>query len=209
MNLGLHSLPLFALAVFVLNATPGVDVLYTVSRTLAGGWRLGLAAALGISAGCLVHTLLAASGLAAMLAAAPGAFDAIKWAGAGYLVWLGLQLLRAAWRGDAGAAPTGAAGFAATLRQGFVSNVLNPKVVLFFLAFLPQFITPAAPHKSLAFVALGLWFVVQSFVFLLALIALVRVAQQHAPGARWARPAQAVGGLLFIGLAARLAGARA
>ena len=97
-GLGLHSLPLFALAVLVLNATPGVDMLLTVGRTLAGGPRAGLAAAAGITAGSVVHVLAAAFGLAALLAVSSTAFMAIKWAGAAYLLWLAAGMLRAAWR---------------------------------------------------------------------------------------------------------------
>jgi threonine/homoserine/homoserine lactone efflux protein len=84
--------------VFVLNATPGVDFLLTVSRTLQGGARAGVAAVAGINAGCVVHALAAAFGLAALLAAIPGAFQIIQWAGAAYLVWLGIGMLRQAWR---------------------------------------------------------------------------------------------------------------
>src|SRR5574343_982641 len=97
--LGLHSPALFALSVLLLNATPGVDLLFVAGRTLASGWRQGLAAAAGISAGCVVHALLAAFGLAALLAVSPWAFTALKLAGAAYLLWLGWGLLAEAWKG--------------------------------------------------------------------------------------------------------------
>ncbi|MEP7283957.1 MAG: LysE family transporter, partial [Rubrivivax sp.] len=93
---GPHELGLFMFAVVVLNATPGVDLLLTVSRTLAGGARAGAAAALGITVGCAGHVLAAAFGLAALLATAPQAFTAIKWAGAAYLLWLAAALARRA-----------------------------------------------------------------------------------------------------------------
>src|SRR6185295_8923652 len=159
-TLGIHDLALFTLTVFVLNATPGVDMLYTVSRTLTGGSRAGLAATLGVCSGCVVHTLAAAFGLAALMAVSAWAFSLVKWAGAAYLVWLGIGMLREAWRGSAGPAsvlPLAQAPLVAVYRQGILTNVLNPKVALFFLAFLPQFISPDAEHKTLAFLALGAW----------------------------------------------------
>jgi threonine/homoserine/homoserine lactone efflux protein len=198
----------FAGAVFVLNATPGVDFLLTVTRTLQGGARAGVAAALGISAGCVVHALAAAFGLAALLALHPGAFRVIQWVGAAYLAWLGLGLLRQARRGaarDAVAGTTVAARSGWTeFRTGLLTNVLNPKVALFFLAFLPQFVPAASPSKTASFLLLGLWFVVQGTVFLLSLVA---VCVQL--GCLRARPAlqravQAVGGVLFLALALRL-----
>ena len=97
----LQQLPLFMAAVLLLNATPGVDLLLTVSRTAQSGVRAGIMAALGINAGCALHALAAAFGLAALLAWSATAFTALKWAGAAYLLWLGLGMLRSAWRGPA------------------------------------------------------------------------------------------------------------
>ena len=144
---------LFMLAVLVLNATPGVDLLLTVSRTLRGGARAGLATALGINAGCVVHALAAALGLAALLAAWPLAFSLIQWAGAAYLLWLGLGMWRNAWRGaaterDAPAALKPQRPWLADFRTGLLTNLLNPKVGLFFVAFFPQFIAPQSAHQA-------------------------------------------------------------
>ncbi len=205
---GAPELAVFATAVLVLNATPGVDFVLTVGRTLQGGARAGVAAALGINAGCVVHALAAAFGLAALLALYPAAFQAIQWAGAAYLVWLGLGLLKQALRpaagavAEAGAVPARA--WAADFRTGLLTNVLNPKVAFFFLAFLPQFVPAGSPHKTLSFLLLGVWFVAQSTVFLLLLVVLAaRLARLQAPGpAR--RLLQALGGVLFIALAVRL-----
>jgi threonine/homoserine/homoserine lactone efflux protein len=212
---GTHDLWLFAITVLVLNATPGVDLMFTLTRTLQHGVRSGFAAALGINAGCVVHTLAAAFGLAAVLAASATAFNAVKWAGAAYLVWLAWGMLRMAWRGSpaqhdkaatarsAAAAPLPS--LAATFRQGLLTNALNPKVALFFLALLPQFIAADAPGKTGAFLFLGAWFIVQSTVFLLLFVLLV------APLRRWDAPAAVQRGLfaggaaLFTALAARLA----
>lgn len=205
---GPQELLLFMSAVFVLNATPGVDFLLTVSRTLQAGARAGTAAALGISAGCVVHALAAAFGLAALLALHPGAFLLIQWVGAGYLAWLGLGLLRQAWRGpgiDAPSAPASAARSDwAEFRTGLLTNVLNPKVALFFLAFLPQFVPADSPSKTVSFLLLGGWFVLQGTVFLLGLVAVCAQLGRLRTQSSLRRAAQALGGLLFLALALRL-----
>ena len=198
----------FATAVLVLNATPGVDFLLTVSRTLQGGARAGVAAALGVNAGCVVHALAAAFGLATLLALVPAAFQAIQWAGAAYLIWLGVGLLRQARRGGAG--PAAAAGtvpartWLADFRVGLLTNVLNPKVAFFFLAFLPQFVPAQSPHKTLSFLLLGGWFVVQGFLFLMLLVALAARLARLGTSGRVRRVLNGVGGLLFVALALRL-----
>jgi threonine/homoserine/homoserine lactone efflux protein len=196
----------FAAAVFVLNATPGVDFALTVGRTLQAGARAGVAAALGITAGCVVHALAAAFGLAALLALHPAAFTALQWAGAGYLVWLGLQMLRSAWRGGAAAAlPLAAPRSAgAEFRTGLATNVLNPKVALFFLAFLPPFVPADSTSKTLSFLLLGGWFVLQGGLFLLLLVALAARLKRLGASGPVRRGLEALGGLVFIGLALRL-----
>ena len=206
---GTHDLALFAVTVLVINATPGVDLVFTLVSTLTGGVRAGLAAAAGIAAGCVVHTLAATFGLAALLMASGAAFNAVKWAGAAYLLWLAVGMLRQARRGGAApeATPTGATVLSAgaLFRQGFLTNVLNPKVALFFLALLPQFITSQAANKSAAFLFLGTWFVVQGFAFLAAFVLLVAPLRRWQPAAWTRRALHGVGGALFVGLAVRLA----
>jgi threonine/homoserine/homoserine lactone efflux protein len=201
-------LGVFAAAVFVLNATPGVDFLLTVSRTLQGGVRAGVAAALGISAGCVVHALAAAFGLAALLALHPGAFRLIQWAGAAYLVWLGLGMLRQALRRGAADAPLAAKQLARPgwieFRTGLLTNVLNPKVALFFLAFLPQFVPAASPSKTLSFLLLGAWFVAQGTLFLLGLVALAAQLGRLRANPALQRALNGLGGVLFIALAVRI-----
>ncbi len=211
---GVHDLALFALAVLIVNATPGVDMAFTLLATLKGGVRAGLAAAAGIASGCIVHTLAAAFGLAALLAASATAFSVVKWAGALYLLWLAFGMLRAGLRSAPATAPTatpaataGALPRSATtlFRQGLTTNVLNPKVALFFLALLPQFIDADAPSKTLAFLFLGAWFIVQGYAFLAAFVLLV-APLRHVP----ARPGVAralhfAGAGMFALLAARLA----
>jgi threonine/homoserine/homoserine lactone efflux protein len=199
---------LFACSVFVLNATPGVDFVLTVSRTLQGGVRAGVAAALGISAGCVVHALAAASGLAALLALHPAAFRLVQWAGAAYLVWLGIGLLRQAWRAQAAGADDGVRKAARSdwseFRTGLLTNVLNPKVALFFLAFLPQFVPAGSPSQTASFLLLGAWFVAQGTLFLLALVAVAaRLGRlQASPGVQ--RGLNILGGGMFLALAWRI-----
>jgi threonine/homoserine/homoserine lactone efflux protein len=197
---------LFALAVLLLNATPGVDLLLVLARTLQRGARAGLAAAAGISLGCVVHALAAAFGLAALLALEPAAFAALKWAGAAYLAWLALGMARSAWRGvpAAGAAAPTELRLWQELRSGFLTNVLNPKVALFFLAFLPQFIGPGAADQRLAFLALGAWFVLQSTVFLLAWVALLTRLRRLPARPGLGRALNALGAGLFGALALRV-----
>lgn len=206
--LGTQDLALFIVTGLVLNATPGVDMAYTVTRTLQHGSRGGIAAALGIGAGCAVHAVAAALGLAALLATSAWAFDAIKWVGATYLLWLAWSMLRVALQPAPGAAmPAAAPSLPATqiFLQGMLTNVLNPKVALFFLALLPQFIRADAPSKPLTFLFLGAVFIVNGTVFLLLLVAAAQRMRRTGarPGVR--RALNAAGAALFTGLAARLA----
>ncbi|MBR8312446.1 LysE family translocator [Burkholderia dolosa] len=167
--LGITHFGFFLLAVFLLNVTPGPDTAYIVGRSVAQGRGAGLMSALGISAGCCVHALACAFGLTALLAASAAAFTVIKLVGAAYLIYLGVRMIVAKHTD----APTGAgatqAAPAKPLRQlflqGFWTNVLNPKVVLFFVSFFPQFVSADSPHKALAFLTLGAVFVVMSTIW--------------------------------------------
>ncbi len=162
----LESLLLFCAAGLLLNLTPGPDVLYIVSSALRGGARAGVVAALGITAGCFVHIVAATVGVSALLAASGMAFTVLKWLGAAYLVFVGARLVflidKNAIKLEAARAvfmrATGQNDYKSIFLRGFWTNALNPKVALFFLAFLPQFIAPTVEHKSLAFLGLGLLF---------------------------------------------------
>ncbi len=136
------TLALFVAASLALTLTPGPAVLYIVARSVEGGRPAGLASALGVGAGGLVHATLAAVGLSALLASSAAAFAVVKWLGAAYLIWLGLQRLLAR---DEEEAPTAVepARLSRVFLQGAIVDVLNPKVALFFLAFLPQFVDPS------------------------------------------------------------------
>ncbi|KQV86060.1 LysE family translocator [Pelomonas sp. Root1237] len=204
--LGTHDLALFAATVFVLNATPGVDMAYTVASTLRGGWRQGVAAAVGIMAGCVLHSLAAAFGLAALLATSAEAFTVVKLVGAAYLLYVAWGMARAGLRPASAAAEVSAPqSLWRTARQGFFTNALNPKVALFFLALLPQFIAADASNKTLAFLFLGGWFIAQGLLFLLALIVLVAPLRRSRPRPWLGRGLNLGGAGLFTVLAAKLA----
>lgn len=151
----------FLAAGILLNLTPGADVLFATASGLRGGWRAGVAAAAGVSLGTLAHAALAAAGLAALIAATPQALLAIRWLGAAYLVWLAWKSWTAGplHQGTGGAATLGQA-----VRQGFLTNLLNPKVALFVLAFLPQFANPAAGPVGPQILALGALFATTGLV---------------------------------------------
>lgn len=161
---------LFVAAGILLNLTPGPDVLYIVSNALRKGARAGVVAALGINAGCFVHIFAAAVGVSALLAASATAFTMLKWAGAAYLVWVGVRLVfakAAPQRWDSpDVSPPACEGrdLWGVFRGGFLTNALNPKVAIFFLAFVPQFIAPHTEHQALAFLALGTLFNINSVV---------------------------------------------
>jgi len=202
--LGTHDLGLFIASGLLLNMTPGPDSLLIMARGATQGFRAGSAAALGIGAGTCVHILAAALGLSALLSASAAAFTVVKLLGAAYLVYLGIGLLfkRAAPepRGEAGRgadasataeAPVLPAPPLAPLRrvfaQGFLTNVLNPKVGLFFLAFVPQFISADAPSKAAAFLFLGAVFNVNGMLWCHLLAWTSATAGARARGRGWAR----------------------
>lgn len=168
--LGITGFTLFVAAVMLLNVTPGPDTAYIVGRSVAQGRGAGVVSALGISAGCVVHTLACAFGLTALLAASATAFTIVKFAGAIYLIYLGVRLLFVRPSEEAGKTEQASVRSAPkSLRQlftqGFVTNVLNPKVVLFFVSFFPQFVAADSPNKVVTFLALGSVFVLMSTVW--------------------------------------------
>jgi threonine/homoserine/homoserine lactone efflux protein len=155
--LGTHDLTTFLLASFLLWITPGPDTMYILARSIAQGMRAGALSALGIGCGILIHTALAAFGLSALLATSAAAFQVVKLAGAGYLIYLGVQALRKP--GKLATPEVEAADPGRIFRQGVLTNALNPKVAIFFLAFLPQFVVPTAGLGPLPFLLLGGLFV--------------------------------------------------
>ena len=213
---GIHDLGLFIAAGLLLNITPGPDMLYVIGTSTARGTRAGVMGALGIGAGCLVHVTLAAIGLSAMLAASSWAFSVVKYVGAAYLLYMGGRMLWTSWRGrgiataDSAASPVASGSQRNVFWQGFVINVFNPKVALFFLAFLPQFIDAGSPSKTWAFALLGLVFTINGTI-VTAAVAFVagRLSRAFAQGSRSGRWIDRVVGAMFVALGLRLALGRA
>lgn len=154
----------FLAAAMLITISPGPDNMMVLGTGISKGRLRGMAFGLGCALGCLSHTLLATIGVSALIAASPIAFTALKVAGGLYLVWLGVQALRS--RGGARAASAGGAGdsLSSLFAKGLLANAINPKVVLFFLSFLPQFVVPAHGHANLQTAALGLIFTAQAAV---------------------------------------------
>jgi threonine/homoserine/homoserine lactone efflux protein len=208
--LGIHHYWLFIATAIVLILTPGQDTFFILGRSLSSGRSAGIAAALGITAGSVIHTILAALGLSALLATSPYAFMAVKFAGAAYLFFIGVKSLASRATGLPGAG--GAAdrdGRWPAFRQGIISNVLNPKVALFFLALMPQFIDAHSASKVAAFLLLGCTFVSLGVVWCCVLA----IGAAKLRGAFLRRPSIAtwlnrVAGAMFIALGLRLATAR-
>jgi threonine/homoserine/homoserine lactone efflux protein len=203
----------FIVSGWLLNLTPGPDVLYILSHAMLTGLRAGVVAALGIVAGCFVHVVAAALGVSALLATSATAFVVLKWVGAAYLVWMGVRMLLArkgatapALVADRATVPPVAIPLRQVFLRGFLTNVLNPKVALFFLAFVPQFIAPQATDKVWIFLMLGLLFNLNSLPINLGYAWLgsfaVRRVQSVQRGMRWLDRAA---GLLFIGFGVKLA----
>ena len=203
---GIHNYWLFIASGLLLNITPGQDTLYIVGRSLSQGRRAGVLSVLGISTGCLVHTLAAAFGLSAVLAASSEAFMVVKLIGAAYLVYLGFQMIL----GRASAPRQLTTGQPARgwmiYRQGILTNVLNPKVALFFLAFLPQFIELRSNTKVMAFLILGLTFIFNGTIWCMLVVwfssAFSQRLRQRRSMESWLKRAA---GALFVGLGLKIA----
>jgi threonine/homoserine/homoserine lactone efflux protein len=206
---GIHDLWLFVAAGLLLNVTPGPDMAYIAARGAAGGFRAGAAATLGITAGCIVHTRAAATGLSLLLATSAAAFTVVKWCGSAYLAYAGVRLLLGAMRRGEPVGAVVATPSASTVRifrEALVINVFNPKVALFFLAFVPQFIDASAARPALAFVFLGTLFNVNSlFVNLPVAWLAAQAGRRGRANRRLVRAMHGAVGALFVVLAVRLA----
>ncbi len=149
-----YDISLFLLAAVVIAAVPGPGIFYVAAKTLSGGRRAGIASTFGTALGGLVHVVAGGIGVSAIILASAQLFTMLKLAGALYLIWLGIRTIREA--GHLPTEPTGAIGFKRAFREGIVVEALNPKTAAFFLAFIPQFLEPAAGHAALQFMTLGL-----------------------------------------------------
>ncbi|HYJ40173.1 MAG TPA: LysE family translocator [Steroidobacteraceae bacterium] len=207
--LGIHNYWLFIATAILLVITPGQDTFFILGRSLAGGRSEGISAALGITAGSVIHTFAAALGLSALLATSPYAFMAVKFAGAAYLIYIGVRALLSRASGLPGDEVRSDSGRWPAFRQGIFSNLLNPKVALFFLALMPQFIDAGSSRKVGAFLVLGLTFVTLGVIWCLVLAiaaAKLRVAFLRRPS--MANVLNKVAGAMFIALGLKLATAR-
>jgi threonine/homoserine/homoserine lactone efflux protein len=194
----------FLVAALALNLAPGPDMLYVIGRSVGQGRKAGIVSSLGVFVGCWVHILAAAFGIAALLRSSPMAFNAVRYAGAAYLIYLGIRML--AQKTDLSSQSLKTENLTSIFRQGAITNVLNPKVAIFFLAFLPQFIDARRGSVALQIVLLGLIFNVGG--------TLVNLAVAYAGGTlgELLRRNQAIArlqrrftGMIFVGLGLRLA----
>lgn len=196
---------LFLIAAMMLTLAPGPDNIYVLTRGIAQGKKAGLVAALGFASGLLFHTLLAVLGFAAIIKAYPAAYHALQYAGAAYLVYLGIRTLRAAasMSLDAGMTPVS---LARIYWQSVIANILNPKVTLFFIAFLPQFVNLQAGHVAWQMLLLALVFILQALAIFSAIAFFSGIV-----GAYFQRQARAalylnrLAGCAFVGLGIRIA----
>jgi threonine/homoserine/homoserine lactone efflux protein len=176
--LGIHDLWLFVISGLVLSLAPGPDLAYVIARSAQFGWRGGAVATFGISTGCVVHVFGCAIGLSALLAASATPFMLVKWAGAAYLCFVGIKMLLTR-EGEPDGETSGEAramSLSKVFWQGALTDALNPKVALFFLAFLPQFVSAEAPHQALAFLLLGIIFIANGTLVCLAYAAVTATA---------------------------------
>ena len=194
----------FLIAAFALNLAPGPDMLYVIGRSVGQGRKAGIVSSLGVFVGCWVHILAAAFGIAALLRSSPMAFNLVRYAGAAYLIYLGIKML--AQKTDLSSRQLKAESLGAIFRQGAITNMLNPKVAIFFLAFLPQFVDARRGSVVLQILLLGLIFNIGG--------TLVNLAVAYAGGTLGellrrnqsiARLQRRFTGLILVGLGLRLA----
>ncbi|RTR03907.1 LysE family translocator [Halomonas nitroreducens] len=199
----------FLVAITLLSITPGVDTLLVIRNTARGGLGDGVLTSLGICSGLFVHAAVSALGISLILLQSAWAFGVLKLAGAGYLIWLGLGALRAARRGQ-GLPVAGVVGEAArvparrSLREGLLSNVLNPKTVVFYMAFLPQFIAPGDPALAKSLWLAGIHFLVAN-LWQVAVAVLVGRAGRWLASAAFSRWLNAVTGGVLMAFGVKLA----
>ena len=196
----------FVAMVFLISVVPGPDVVFVVASGLRDGRRGGVAAALGVTGGMAVHTLAAALGLSALVRSSATAFEAVRLAGAGYLVWLGVHALRSQGRTSAPTAGDSARRSSSQIaRQAALTNLLNPKVIVFFLAFLPQFVDRGRGEVAAQILLLGVVFTLVGLTTDLAYGVLAgTVRRAFVSSARLSRRLERLVGVIYLGLAARL-----
>ncbi|TOG07493.1 LysE family translocator [Vibrio parahaemolyticus] len=202
----LNSLVLFVIACLAINMIPGPDVIYIVSNTMKGKLTSGIKAAIGLGIGYFIHTLAACLGLSAIILSSAVAFTAVKWLGAAYLVYLGVQSLLSMWRGESKLVVNESIGSNKNVfAQGVIVSVLNPKVALFFLSFLPQFIDTSTGSTSTQLLVLGLLFSGLATMCNVLYASIGSWVFSRSNSQRYSRALEGVSGVLLIGLAGKVA----
>lgn len=196
---------LFILAGLLLNITPGVDLLYVLNKSIAKGFKVGIVASLGISAGCLFHFVLVVLGLSALLEASPTAFLLVKYIGALYLLYLGIAMFLSSKKNTNKKEDNSKAQYKKIYYSGILINILNPKVALFFITFLPQFINVDSSEKSMGLLILGLIFIALASI-VNSIIAYVscNISNKFTYKDSFTKYIKKIVGTLFIGLAIKL-----
>jgi threonine/homoserine/homoserine lactone efflux protein len=201
--LGIDNYHVFVLSAILLNITPGSDTMYILGRTISQGKSAGLMSVFGIVTGTFAHTLFAAFGLSVVLMQSALAFEVIKWAGAGYLIYLGIRSLLTKEYAN-GAGNIRDKHLKKVYMQGFLTNLLNPKVALFFLAFLPQFVIVKGDYGVLPFVLLGLTFIVTGTIWCSLLVLFSDLAASHIRKGHISKYLNKLSGIIFVALGLKL-----
>jgi threonine/homoserine/homoserine lactone efflux protein len=202
---GIVNFSVFIITGIILNLTPGADTMYILGNSMSNGKKAGIMSALGISTGCIVHTILAALGLSVILAKSALAFNIIKYLGAVYLVYLGIRSFMSKsslliQNGD-----NEKSSFKNIYFQGIITNVLNPKVALFFLAFLPQFINPNNTYGALPFLLLGCTFIITGTIWCIILAVFSSyLTGKISEKVGLANSLNKISGIIFVGLGLNL-----
>ncbi|MBT3386605.1 MAG: LysE family translocator [Desulfobacula sp.] len=204
---GIENYTGFIIAAIILNLTPGIDTIYILTRSISQGKNAGLVSVAGIMSGCIVHVLCAAFGLSLILSTSAFVFTMIKWAGAFYLIYLGVKtLLKKSTAFESSLSDHAVEGLVKIYKQGVLTNVLNPKVGLFFLSFLPQFINPDKVNGPMPFLMLGATFLVTGTIWCLILTWTAALMTTTLRNNQMAGTLlQKLSGLIFIGFGLKLA----
>jgi threonine/homoserine/homoserine lactone efflux protein len=202
----IQNLYLFFIASLLLNLTPGNDMIYVASRSISQGIKAGTISALGVFIGCFVHILAAVFGLSIIIAKSAFLFQLIKFLGAGYLIYLGVRALITKSDFNKDIARLAPINKWKLLKQGIITNALNPKVALFFLSFLPQFIQPGSPLYKAQLFSLGLWFDLQgTFVLIIVAYLLGKTGNFIKNNQKFWRIQEKITGIILVGLGIKVA----
>ncbi|WP_127532166.1 LysE family translocator [Paenibacillus kobensis] len=201
---GIEHYPLFLLSGILLNITPGSDTIYILGRTMSQGRSAGMMSVLGIVSGAVAHTMFAAAGLSIILMKSAALFQVMKWAGAGYLIYLGIRSILAKPVSGVNLEDAERTKLRRIYVQGFLTNLLNPKVALFYLAFLPQFIQANNDYGALPFFILGLTFITTGTLWCMLLVIGSDLMSRRLRKSSLSSVLNKASGVIFIGLGIQL-----